>query len=587
MTNERLIELHKQTLDELSGATLRSLAADADLHFRSTRPYRGEQRLIGLAPHLKLATDAAGQLDGSTQHDASTRRALVDAIAVRIQYSDRELHERRSPNAVLPKLIFDWLEQLRTESQAPTWMPGQRRNLRTRFERWSFEFEQSGQLETSVGLLIFAIIQICWSRITGYPLAETAADHIEGIRLRLAPNFGLHFSRLREYRADQTRFSEPALAIAHLTQIRVDDEWRAQKDSQAGAVSEDDEAQLRSAFAILLDADHDEAEQSLSSVPSGSSKVFESAAQQYAVFTRGYDRVVDAAELLRPEQLVEYRIQLDGLIKAQAFNVQRLARALQQLLARPQREGWDFGQDEGVIDGRRLSQLCSSPNERRLFKSERLPLRSDCAMTILIDCSGSMKRHMEIIAVLADLLARALDMAGVTNEVLGYSTGAWNGGRARQAWARAGSPNHPGRLNETLHIVFKPAEQRWRHARAAMGALFKPDIFREGIDGEALQWACSRLLKHEHRRRIVLVISDGCPMDTATQQVNDTFYLDNHLRQVVRHHEIHSGIEILGLGAGLDLSVFYNRCMGIDSQRTVDRALFDEIVQMIAGRHRH
>jgi cobaltochelatase CobT len=586
MSEQRRIELHKQRLDELSGAALRALAADPALHYRSTRPFRGEQRLTGWAPHLQLAPEAA------EQRDAATRRALVDAVALRVQHSNRELHQQLAPQAAIQKLLFNWLEQMRVESRASESMPGQQHNLRARFARWSFEFEHSGQLETALGLVVFAVTQICWSRISGYPLPESAADHIEGIRLRLAPSFGEHFTGLRRHRADQLQFSVPALAVARLTEQWIRSEsaaaWDSRNDSPRDESDEGEEdAQLRSAFALLLDFEDDEAGDVLKVAASGSSKVFDAAAQSYAIFTRQFDREVGAAELLRREQLVEYRAELDALVQSQRVNVQRLARELQQLLTTPERDGWTFGQEEGVIDGRRLSLLLSSPNERRLFKAQRLTPQADCSFTLLIDCSGSMKSHMQTIAVLTDLLARALDMAGVSNEVLGFTTGAWNGGRARQAWARAGSPSHPGRLNETLHIVFKPAEQRWRHARAALGALLKPENFREGVDGEAVQWGCERMLSRMHRRRLLLVISDGCPMDTATQQMNDTFYLDNHLRQVVRRFDRRDGFEIMALGVGLDLSVYYDRCVGIDARRVVDRALFDEIMQMIAGRHRH
>ena len=483
--------------------------------------------------------------------------------------------------------MFNWLEQLRSESRSPVWMPGQQQNLRARFERWSFEFEQSGQLETAVGLLLFAVSLICWSRISGYPMDEGAADQIEGTRLRLAPELGIHFTGLRRDRADQQAFAVSALAVAKLTANLARTELMREQQARSEIDDDEVEQQLRSSFAILLEFDSEDGADLLIPEAGGESKVFEAASRQYKVFTREFDRELAAAELVRAEQLIEYRSRLDGLIQSHTINLQRLARQLKLLLATPRRDGWDFGQDEGLIDGRRLSQLYSSPSERRLFKSERFPLQTDCSFSILIDCSGSMKAHIDTVAVLADLFSRALDMAGVSNEVLGFTTGGWSGGRARRAWMKAGSPEHPGRLNEALHIVFKPATQRWRYSRLSMGALFKADTFREGIDGEAVEWACTRMLEREHRRRILLVISDGCPMDTATQQANDTFYLDNHLRQVVRRYDNQAGIEIMGLGVGLDLSVYYDRCIGIDSERRVDRALFDELVQMIAGHHRH
>jgi cobaltochelatase CobT len=576
---ERTTELQKQKLDELSGAVLRALTADPQLHYRSTRLYKADERLAAPAPHLQLA------LDAPEQALLATRRALVDAHSLNQRYSDKELHQGHRPTSSIERLIFDWLEQLRVETLTHASMPGQRSNLLKRFESWSMQFQHSGELETVIGLLIFTVSQVCWSRLTGLPLDDDASDRIEGVRARMVPVLGGALAALKKLSHDQLAFAPPALEIASWVAEQCHAEIARQSEARE-AVKEEIEAKLRASFAILLDLDQDEEQEALRVTPSGTSKVFEANAQKYRVYSKAFDGEIFASDLLRPEQLKEYRLKLDGLVEAQGINLQRLAKQLQRLLARPQREGWDFGQDEGVIDGRRLSQVLSSPSERRLFKTERFPPRSACLFSVLIDCSGSMKAHMETVAVLADLLARALDMAGISNEVLGFTTGAWNGGRARKAWLKAGQPSSPGRLNEVNHLIFKPSDRRWRHARGPMGALFKPDIFREGIDGEAVEWACQRMLSQDHERRILLVISDGCPMDTSTHQANDNFYLDNHLQQVIGMQEKNK-IEILGLGVGLDLSVYYNRCVGIDADRKVDSALLDEILSTIAGRHRH
>ena len=580
---DRHLELKRQGLDELNGASLRALSGDPSLHYRSTQLYRAEHKVTPQAPHLQLAPNALEQTH------LSTRRALVDATALRVTGSDPILHQRLAPELAIEKLLFDWLEQLRVESQAPAWMPGQRSNLQNRFEYWSAQFQHSGQLETAIGLLLFTISQVCWSRLTGLPVEEGAADHIEGTRAKLAPILGPAFASLRGLSRDQAGFAQPALQISQWVaqQVRLEIAMQAQAREQQEA---EGEARVRAAFGILLDLDSEQEEGGLRTAPSGQSKVFDEGSQSYRVFSSSFDQEILASDLLLADQLKEYRARLDSLVVQHGINLQRLTKQLHGLLAKPQRDGWDFGQDEGVIDGRRLSQLLSSPSERRLFKTERLSAKTNSVVSLLIDCSGSMKAHMETVAVLADLLARALDMAGISNEVLGFTTGAWNGGRARKAWLKAGQPEHPGRLNEVNHLVFKPVEKRWRHARGPMGALLKPEIFREGIDGEAVAWACKRIRRsgahdNEHGRRILLVISDGCPMDTSTAQANDTFYLDNHLRQVVASEE--SSVEILGLGVGLDLSVYYKRSIGIDTARKVDSALFDEIVQMIAGRHRH
>jgi cobaltochelatase CobT len=209
---------------------------------------------------------------------------------------------------------------------------------------------------------------------------------------------------------------------------------------------------------------------------------------------------------------------------------------------------------------------------------------ADCAVSFLIDCSGSMKAHIEPVAIMVDILTRALDQAGVSTEVLGFTTGAWNGGRARLDWLAQGRPRHPGRLNEVSHLVFKDAATSWRRARADIAALFKADLFREGVDGEAVDWACARLVARAEARRILIVISDGSPMDSATGQANDAWYLDNHLKEVVARHEAVRDVEVLGLGVGLDLSPYYRRCLAVDLSVPPDMKLFAELVGWIGAR---
>jgi cobaltochelatase CobT len=205
-------------------------------------------------------------------------------------------------------------------------------------------------------------------------------------------------------------------------------------------------------------------------------------------------------------------------------------------------------------------------------------------VAFLIDCSGSMRQHIESVALLVDVFTRALDGAGVASEVLGFSTGAWNGGRAMRDWQRAGRPPHPGRLNEAAHLIFKDGDTPWRHARHGIAALLHAESFREGIDGEALAWAAARLQARSERRRVLIAVSDGCPMDGATGLANDANYLDHHLQQVAGGIEAEGTIELCAVGVGLDLSPYYGRCQAIDLDAGLSNRLFHEIVGMIGRR---
>jgi cobaltochelatase CobT len=577
--------LHQQRLHELCGATLRALAGDSDLHYRGQRLYHGTQTVPVHAPHLALQTQTTqtSPLAQGQAVDLTALRAVMDAVALRLKFSDALLHQSLCPPQAVDRLVFELLEQLRVEASVASHMLGQKHNLLQRFTLWSDAFEHSGLLETTLGLLIFTISQTCWSRLTGHALSDERADRIEGTRYSLAPLIGDALNGLRQHRFDQAAFAPHALTIAQTIGNLVRAE-SAQRD-EAGSDTQANEARALSEFSLLLNFDQEDNDDTVTTLVTGNSKVLEDSEEGYRVFTKRYDREVFAASLVRSEQLKEYRAQLDALVQSQGIHITRLARQLLAILALPERDGWNFGQEDGFLDGRRLAQLISTPSEKRIFKHTRLTPRSDCLVSFLLDCSGSMKAHTETLAVLIDSMARALSMISVQSEVLGFSTHAWNGGRARKDWLTSGKPLHPGRLNEVSHMVFKDADHSWRHARQSISALLKPDIYREGIDGEAVQWAYSRMLSRNVDRRILIVISDGCPMDGATQQANDNYYLDNHLKQVVAQHERQGDVEICGLGVGLDLSAYYSRCLGMDASRKVDHHLLCDILELMAGRH--
>jgi cobaltochelatase CobT len=561
---------HQQKVEELCAAAIRALAGEADLHFRGRRLHRGRHVLPLFAPHLHPSLEA---------DDFASFRGAADGLALRLARSDAALHRRLAPADPVERLVFDLLEQFRVEALPPAGMAGVAHNLHHRFAQWSLAFHRSGLTESARGILLYTVAQVCRARVTGEPVLEETEDLMETTRGALVPALGHDLAALRRHRDDQRAYARPALAIARLVAQMVqtaDDE----RDTRPAGEDGDD----RTALARFMDFDDATGETGFPLAAAGRSRVLDASDDGYRVFTRAYDRELEAAALVRRPLLREHRDRLDRRIAAQGVNLARLARELKALLAAPQRDDWDAGQEEGYIDGRRLAQLVASPAERRLFRIERREPIAQCLLTFLIDCSGSMKQHIEPVAMLVDVLARALEMAGVTTEILGFTTGAWNGGRALRDWRRAGRPAHPGRLNETCHIVFKAADTPWRRARPAIAALLEPLLFREGIDGEALDWACARMAGRPEERRLLLVVSDGCPMDGATQLANDPHYLDQHLRDVVQRHEQAGRVAIYGVGVGLDLSPYYGRSQALDLSAPPGNGVFREIVAML-GRH--
>jgi len=565
---------HQQRVEELCAASIRALSGQADLHFRGHHLHRGRKPLPLYAPHLHPDIE---------RDDFLTFRGAADGLALRLTHSDAALHRALSPSEPVQSLVFDLLEQIRVESLADPAMPGLRENLAHSFEAWSLAFVASGLADTSHGILLFCVTQMCRARVLLSPVPHAIEDLLESTRAGIGPVIGRDMHALRVTRFDQQAYAQHArniaLQVAQMMAASADEESRERLTAQA---QEDIE---RAAFRLVMQVGKDMPEQ-LPSVVTGRSRLFDTSPDGYRIFTQAYDREVRAQNLARLGELVQLREQLDQHIAAQHINFPRLARALKSLLAQPQREGWDTALEEGLVDGRRLAQLISSPTERRLFKLERQTPVANTVVSLLIDCSGSMREHQPSVAMLADSLVRALELAEVPSEVLGFTTGGWQGGRAQRDWLRAGRPPHPGRLNELCHIVFKDVRTSWRQARTAMAALLKGDLFRESIDGEAVDWACARLHRREEPRKLLIVISDGCPMDGATSLANDAFYLDNHLQQVVQRHERDSSIEIFALGVGLDLSPYYSRSQALDLSASAGNALFAEVIQLLGRRMR-
>ena len=561
---------HQQKVEELCAAAIRALSGEPDLHFRSSRLHLGGRRLPFFAAHLhpSLETD-----------DFSSFRGAADGLALRVAQSDAALYRRQCPHNPIERLLFELLEQIRVESLVPPGMPGVTYNLRHRYRQWALAFHHSGLTESARGILLYTVTQICRARVTGEPVVEETEDLMEATRSAIVPALGHDLAGLRRHRKDQAAYAQHALAIARLIAETV-----RPADSEQGKKRRNSETEdaASTAFTLMMDLDA-ESEHSIPVAGTGHRHSLEVGKGHYKVFTTAYDREAAAGSLVRKEQLREYREQLDRRIAAQGLSIPRLARELKAMLAQPSRDGWDSGQEEGRIDGRRLAQLVASPTERRLFRSEREEPVADCVVGFLIDCSGSMKQHIEAVALLVDVFVRALEQAGAASEVLGYSTQAWNGGRARRDWQRMGRPKHPGRLNEVFHMVFKSADTTWRGARSDIAALLKPDLFREGIDGEAVGWACRRLDGRNEERRMLFVISDGCPMDGATNMANDVHYLDNHLKEIVLGQEQAGRIAVFGIGVGLDLSPYYARSQALDLSTPPGHAVFREILAMMGG----
>ncbi len=563
-------QVRKRSIERHCAAAIRALAGHPDAEFRRELLFEGDQGVTLLSPHLAVDVSRAS---------LARCRGVADAMALRLVHTDLSLHQSMMPAGDVAAMVFDTLEQLRAESLAPRGYRGMVRNLDEAFNEWCRESRGSGLTENEVGLLIYTITQIVRSRLNGTQQDEEVEGLIESTRFRLGPLIGNELAALRSLRHDQGAYAEKALVISEVAA-----EIARSLDGEAM-----DQRTAQNTQRLMLPRQHNADERYVEAGTAGSGSVEEGSGENdYLVFSREFDREVSGRDVVPLEsRRRRLREELDRLVQAQAVSIPRLAQRLKLLFSVPEQSGWNFGEEDGYLDGRRLSQIVSNPAYSRIFRQRRLSPRAETVVSFLIDNSGSMKRQRyEAVAVLVDIYSRALDLAGVPNEILGFTTGGWTGGRVMDAWRKAGSPENPGRLNERLHVVYKDAATSWRRARDGIAALLSTHHFREGLDGEALEWAAGRLQSVNADRRCLVMISDGAPMDSATNHHNPEGYLEDHLIHVVDRLERGGAIELRGIGIDLDLDEFYRESVALDLTGTLGNQEFRalESLYRISGR---
>lgn len=557
----------QRKLRELNASTIRALSANPKVHLRQQQFFKGNVPL-NFGPHVSL----------QDIEQAEHIRGVADSLSLRLLHSNPTVHQKQRPTFAVARLLYDWLETLRCEALTPDTLPGTKHNLINRFYHWSSGYHHSGNTQTTLGILLYTVAQMSWSRLHARPVYPETEDLIEVTRAKLSASLGHDLAALRRFRGEQSLYATHALNIANSIQASVD---LVEKSTKNTDQSKNNQKNLNQ-FALLLDSDELGEEGVISSNNSNIQDIVATPIS-YQVFSREFDTLTYVADNIRPILLEQYREQINLRRQTQHLPFHLLVQRLRRVLLTPSGIDWELNQEEGLLDGRRLSQLVSSPMERRLFKKIQAQWLSDCSISFLIDCSGSMKHHAETLTMMVDLLSDALEKCGTKTEILGFSTNAWNGGRPYRQWQARGRKAYSGRLNEVDHRVFKDSDTSWKRANRSITALLKLDLYREGIDGEAVQWASQRLLQQNTRRKVLYIISDGFPMDSATSLANDESYLSQHLQQVIFQYQ-RQGIEIWGIGIGLDLSHLYPNSLIADLEKGLDNHFIDDFIHSLAKR---
>ena len=544
-------------------------------------------------------------------------RGVSDAFALRLANHNDTLHRKFQPRGKLARSIYDVVEQARVEAIGALAMPGMAKNLGAmldkRYPREPMANEQAGKerpaLEDAIGLLVR-------ERLTGLAVPEGARGLVDVWRPWIEDKAAKQLDDLSGSLHEQDVFARltrdliAALDMADELGEDPDDSNEEDGEDADETQGNDDiaetgeEAQQGGEMEELQDAESDgdaEIDDSMEAggedfnddmdagdTPDGAESwrpqlPFPPLANQqfYSVYSTLNDETVPAEDLCDGEELVRLRAYLDKQLAQYQGVIARLANRLHRRLMAQQNRTWEFDLEEGILDTARLSRIITDPLQPLTFMIEQEMEFRDTVVTLLIDNSGSMRgRPITVAATCADILARTLERCAVKVEILGFTTRAWKGGQARERWLQAGKPVNPGRLNDLRHIIYKSADTPWRRARRNLGLMMREGLLKENIDGEALIWAHNRLLGRPEQRRILMVISDGAPVDDSTLSVNSGNYLERHLRQVIGEIEERSPVELIAIGIGHDVTRYYRRAVTIIDAEELGGAMTEKLAEL-------
>ena len=588
-------------------ATLRAIAERDDV----TVNYGPEPP--GLAgPRVRLPSPPRDLSAG----DAALVRGAADALALRLRHHDAALHARRSPQGEIARAIFEGVEQARVEALGARRMAGVAGNLaaflEARYRRQGYE----RLTERSDSTLAEAIRLLAREQLTGAPPPPAAQRLVDLWRPFLEGRIGRDILDLDRHVADQEAYAKATrklirdldLDLGEADSSSESDDKEGEGDDAADSENQSEQGEGSVAGAqSALESGIPEQQQEDGQpagveeiqgelmpgagdddpgrpgrpgiLPRNANNAADPAA--YRAFTTQYDEMVGAEELCDPDELTRLRGLLDQQLAHLHSVIARLANRLQRRLLAKQTRSWEFDLEEGLLDPARLSRVVTNPVYPLSYKREKETDFRDTVVSLLIDNSGSMRgRPITVAAMSADILARTLERCGVKVEILGFTTRAWKGGQSRERWIGSGKTPNPGRLNDLRHIVYKPADVPWRRARRSLGLMLREGILKENIDGEALLWAHNRLIARTEQRRILMVISDGAPVDDSTLSVNPGNYLEKHLRQVIEEIERHSPIELVAIGIGHDVTRYYKRAVTIVDAEQLGGTMLEKLAEL-------
>ena len=582
-------------------ATMRALAEDDELEV-SFGP--GAPTARGNRMRVPLPTI------GCSAEEVNSVRGIGDQFALTLRHHDDALHSRYAPNGGPAQEMFQWIEDARVAAIGSLRMEGVAQNLDARLEiqcqQAAFDTitaETEAPLSVAVGLLVR-------QELTGRELPPSAENVVRFWRDHIEAHAGEHIRGLKAAIGDQAQFATQCRTIiadlglaadlddqpegdSNQDELEtMDESENAETDFSPEDVVLDDESMADEsadgdATMVEMDADMDMDESGADSDPDEAPAPMPDEAGRiskdinYGAYTEAFDETIRAEELCDAEEMTRLRQVLDQQLVSLQHTTSKLANRLQRRLMAKQNRTWEFDLDEGVLDAARLTQVVTDPVNPLVFKQEKEMKFRDTVVTLLIDSSGSMRgRSITIAAMCADILGRTLERCSVRVEILGFTTRAWRGGQSREQWINDGKPANPGRLNDIRHIIYKAADDTWARTRRNIGLMMREELLKENIDGEALIWAHNRIVTRPEDRKILMVISDGLPVDNSTLLVNPSNYLEQHLKYAIEMVETYSPVELVAIGIGHDVTHHYKRAVTITDAEQLGGAMTDQLADL-------
>ena len=596
-----------------------------------TEPFKravaGCMRAIARKPDLEItyAAERPGLAGGKARlpepprklnaQDAAIVRGHADSIALKLACHDPAVHRRQMPGGQQARAVFEAVEQARVEAIGARRMHGVAQNLSAmlddKFHRGKFD-DISDRADAPIEEAVAMMVR---ERLTGQAPPPAARKLVDLWRPFIEDRAGRELDRLEKLVEQQRRFGD----VVHdlLDSLEMGDERARDSEDESDESGENDQQSQGEEGEAQESEDADgmsmeEMEVSAEDLPDGASEATDApsadmpedadmgdseAANEpwrprqhgqneprgpdYHPYIAKFDETIAAEDLCEPEELDRLRGYLDKQLSHLQGVVSRLANRLQRRLMAQQNRAWEFDLEEGLLDPARLTRIIIDPLHALSFKREKETTFRDTVVTLLLDNSGSMRgRPITVAATCADILARTLERCGVKVEILGFTTRAWKGGQSREAWLAGGKPANPGRLNDLRHIIYKSADAPWRRARKNLGLMMREGLLKENIDGEALDWAHKRLLARTEQRKILMMISDGAPVDDSTLSVNPGNYLERHLRWVIEEIETRSPVELIAIGIGHDVTRYYRRAVTIVDAEELGGVMTEKLAEL-------